>query len=283
MSPSVAVVTDSTAYLSAPETARWCIDVVPLQVVFGGTVLDDGLPVDAGALAAALRDRSPVTTSRPAPQRFADVYDAAAARGATGAVSIHLSGEMSGTADSARIAARDAPIPVEVIDSRSIAMGLGFPVLAAAQAAHRGASLGEVASEARRCAEAARTFFYVDTLEHLRRGGRIGAAANLVGSALAIKPLLHLGDGVITLLERVRTAGRAISRLEDLAVDAAADGPVNVAVQHLMAASRAGALAAGLESRLPTLVRMMVVEVGAVLCAHAGPGLLGVTISPACR
>ncbi|MEW9531546.1 DegV family protein [Microbispora sp. NPDC049125] len=310
MSPSVVVVTDSTAYLSEDETARWGITVVPLKVVLGGREIDDavppgdGAPADAhggtpaaglddgasadspdgastGALARALRDRAPVTTSRPAPQRFADAYARAAAEGALGVVSVHLSAEMSGTVDAARLAARDAPLPVEVVDSRSIAMGLGFAVLAAARSAADGAPPAEVAEAARRQAEAARTFFYVDTLDHLRRGGRIGLAANLVGSALAIKPLMHLGDGKITLLEKVRTASRAIARLEDLAVEAAGDGPVDVAVQHLMAAERAEALAASLATRLPRLARMTVVEIGPVLGAHAGPGMLGVTIAPA--
>jgi DegV family protein with EDD domain len=278
MSSMIAVVTDSTAYLGEAEAVRWDVAVVPLQVAYDDQILEDRTPIDAAAVASALRGRA--TTSRPSPQVFADAYEQAAARGATGVVSIHLSGDMSGTVDSALIAARDAPIPVEVIDSRSVAMGLGFPVLAAAQAAQRGAALAEVVSAARRCADVTRTFFYVDTLEHLRRSGRIGAAANLVGSALAIKPLMHLGDGAITVLEKVRTAGRAIARLEDLAVGAATDGPVNVAVQHLMASARADALAESLSTRLPKLASMMVVEVGPALGAHVGPGLLGVTISP---
>ncbi|GAA4565108.1 DegV family protein [Planotetraspora kaengkrachanensis] len=274
----IAVVTDSTAYLGAAETAVQGIAVVTLRVAYDGRIIEDRTPIDTAVVADALRGGA--TTSRPAPQLFADAYGQAAAQGATGVVSVHLSGELSGTVDSALVSAREAPIPVEVIDSRSIAMGLGFPVLAAAQAAGRGAALAEVASAARRCADLTRTFFYVDTLEHLRRSGRIGAAANLVGSALAIKPLMRLGDGPLTVLEKVRTASRAIARLEDLAVEAAADTPVNVAVQHLMAAARADALAERLSARLPGLVRMMVVEVGPALGAHVGPGLLGVTISP---
>ncbi|GAA4582121.1 DegV family protein [Planotetraspora phitsanulokensis] len=275
----IAVVTDSTAYLGEAEAARQGIAVVTLRVAYDGQIIEDRTPIDTSAVADALRGGA--TTSRPSPQLFTDVYGEAAAQGATGIVSVHLSGELSGTVDSALVSAREAPIPVEVIDSRSIAMGLGFPVLAAAQAARRGAALADVVSAARRCADVTRTFFYVDTLEHLRRSGRIGAAANLVGSALAIKPLMRLGDGPITVVEKVRTAGRAIARLEDLAVEVAADEPVNVAVQHLMASARAGALAESLSARLPGLVRMMVVEVGPALGAHVGPGLLGVTVSTA--
>ncbi|WP_328807802.1 DegV family protein [Nonomuraea antri] len=226
-------------------------------------------------------DLSAATTSRPSPSRFAACYAALAEAGATGVVSIHLSGELSGTVESAMLAAKDAPIPVEVIDSRSIAMGLGYPVLAAAREAAAGGTLESVARTARRQAAATRTFFYVDTLEYLRRSGRIGTAASLLGSALMIKPLLHLTDGRITLLEKVRTSARAIARLEDLAVAAAGDGPVEVAVQHLAARERAEALAERLPKRLPGLVELRVVEMGTVIGVHVGPGLLGLTVTPA--
>ncbi|SNT07551.1 EDD domain protein, DegV family [Streptosporangium subroseum] len=279
MSPPVTVVTDSTAYLPREEVSRLGIVVVPLQVVVDGRALDDMVQIDSAEMNDALRKRVPVTTSRPAPQRFADAYEEAMARGAAGVVSIHLSGEMSGTVQAARAGAENSPVPVDVIDSRSIAMGLGFPVLAAAEAAARGASPAEVADAARRCMESVRSFFYVDTLEHLRRGGRIGAAATLLGSALMIKPLLHISDGVIVPLEKVRTASRAIARLEDLAVQAAGTAPVEVAVQHLDALPRAEALAARLPRRIPTLVRVTVVEVGAAVGAHVGPGMLGLTLS----
>ncbi|GAA1017044.1 DegV domain-containing protein [Acrocarpospora pleiomorpha] len=277
---SVVVVTDSSAYLPPVEADRWGVTVVPLQVIIGGREFDDGAQIDAKGVADALREWTPVTTSRPAPQRFADAYEAAAARGATGVVSIHLSGEMSGTLDAARIAATQALIPVEVIDSRSIAMGLGFPVLAAARAAAQGAALPEVATIARTTAAATQSFFYVNTLEYLRRGGRIGTAATVLGSALAIKPLLHLTNGSITLLEKVRTTTRALSRLEDLATSTAGETSVNIAIQHLSTPTQADSLATHLTTRIPNLNHLMIVEVGAAIAAHTGPGMLAVTISP---
>ncbi|GAA0400549.1 DegV domain-containing protein [Acrocarpospora corrugata] len=277
---SVVVVTDSSAYLEPAEAARWGITVVPLQVIIGGREFDDGPQIDAEGVATALQEWQPVTTSRPAPQRFADAYEAAAAHGATGIASVHLSGEMSGTLDAARIAANDALIPVEVIDSRSIAMGLGFPVLAAASAAAQGATLAEVAATARTTAATTQSFFYVNTLDYLRRGGRIGPAATLLGAALAIKPLLQLTDGSITLLEKVRTTTRALARLEDLATSAAGDTLVNVAIQHLATPTQADTLATHLTARIPKLNRMLTVEVGAAIAAHTGPGMLAVTISP---
>ncbi|GAA3169934.1 DegV family protein [Nonomuraea roseoviolacea] len=267
MPPSVAVVTDSTAYL--PPTPG--VSVVPVQVVSGGTSCDEG---------AFTGDLHAATTSRPAPARFASCYAALAAAGATEIVSIHLSGELSGTAESARIAAKEAPLPVEVIDSGSIAMGLGFPVLAAADAAARGEELEGVVRAALGCAARTRTFFYADTLESLRRGGRVGTAASLFGSALAIKPLLHFVDGRVVLLEKVRTATRAIARLEDLAVAAAGRGPARVAVQHLAGWDRARALAERLPKRLPEVTDLQLVEVGAVIGVHVGPGMLGLTVCP---
>ncbi|MFF3438892.1 DegV family protein [Streptosporangium sp. NPDC002721] len=279
MSPRVAVVTDSTAYLPPEEVSRRGIVVVPLQMIVGGRALDDVTRTEGTSVGDMLRERGQVTTSMPAPRRFTDAYAEAAARGATGIVSIHLSAEMSGTVEAARAGAEHSPVPVDVVDSRSIAMGLGFPVLAAASAAAKGATRTEVADAARRRAESIRSFFYVDTLEYLRRGGRIGAAESLLGSALMIKPILHISDGAIVPLEKVRTASRAIARLEDLAVEAAGTGRVEIAVQHLAARSRAETLAARLRRRVPSLAEVIVVEVGPVIGAHVGPGMLGVTIS----
>ncbi|MFC6084665.1 DegV family protein [Sphaerisporangium aureirubrum] len=275
------MVTDSTAYLDPAEVERLGIIVIPLQVIVGNRILDDGTQIDASEVAAALKDWSPVSTSRPTPQRFADAYERAAKLGATGVVSLHLSAALSGTVESARLAAQDASVPVDVIDSRSLAMGLGFPVLAAAEAARRGAAMPEVAAAARARAEATHSFFYVDTLEHLRRGGRIGAAATFLGSALAIKPLLHITDGTIAPLEKVRTATRALARLEDLAIRAAGDRPVDVAVHHLAALTRAQTLAGHLSTRIPNLATIRVVEIGPVVGVHVGPGMLGVTLAPA--
>ena len=121
---------------------------------------------------------------------------------------MHLSSQMSGTVESARLAAKESPVPTEVVDSGSLGMGLGFAVVSAAIAAAEGRPADEVARAARDRADASSAVFYVDTLEYLRRGGRIGAAAAMLGSALAVKPLLHLVDGHIEPLEKVRTSAR---------------------------------------------------------------------------
>jgi DegV family protein with EDD domain len=281
---NVAIVTDSTAYLPAEVVARHGIQVVPLHVVLDGTELDEGVDVDPGQVAAALRAHRRVSTSRPTPSAFLEAYEAAAEAGADEIVSVHISADMSGTVDSAMLAARHAPVPVEVVDSRSMGMAMGYAVLAAAEAAERGADARAVAGIARSRARATKVWFCVDTLEHLHRGGRIGKASALLGSALAIKPLLTLEDGHIELAEKVRTSARAVARMEDLAVGAAeaagGDACVELAVHHIDARDRATELAARLHERLPGAPEPMLVELGPVVGAHVGPGTLAVVVAP---
>ena len=280
MAPHVAVVTDSTASLPAELVQRHRVCVVPLQVVIGARCYAEGIDATPQTVATALREWAPVSTSRPAPQAFLEVYEQAIGEGAEAVVSVHLSGEVSGTVESAQLAARESPVPVEVVDTRQVGMGTGFAVVAAAEAVDAGADAATAAEVAR--ARAARTtaLFYVDTLEHLRRGGRIGAAAALLGSALAVKPLLKVEDGRIGSLEKVRTSARALSRLEDLAARSADDQPVDIAVHHLSSEQRAQALAERLRARVPSAVEVYVCEVGAVIGAHVGPGMVAVVVAP---
>lgn len=284
MSRSVALVTDSTA-LIAPEVAEQRgVVVVPLQVVVENKAYDEG--VDAATsqtIADALREWSPVSTSRPTPAVFLEVYERAREAGAREVLSIHLSAELSGTFESAQLAARDAPLPVRVIDTRQLGMATGYAVLAAADVLDRGGSVEEAAGAALARAEGATSLFYVDTLEYLRRGGRIGAAAALLGSALAVKPLLEIVDGRIGSREKVRTSARALSRLEELAVTAAEGRQVDVSVAHLANADRAATLAGHLRLRLTENLSGRAVpvgEVGAVIGAHVGPGMVAVVVSP---
>jgi DegV family protein with EDD domain len=279
MDGRVAVVTDSTAYLPEGVAERLSVRVVPLQVVLGGRSGAEGSEVTPAEVASALASWVPVSTSRPTPAEFAKVYRGALDGGASAVVSLHLSRELSGTWDSARLAAEEVDAElVRVVDSRSAAMGLGFAVLAAAESAAAGGTQDEVYAAAVGTAERTTTLFYVDTLEHLRRGGRIGAAQALLGTALAVKPILHVKEGRIVPLEKVRTVSKGIARLEALAVAAAGDGPADVAVHHLAAAERAALLAGRLRARLPRVEQFHESEIGAVVGAHVGPGVLGVVV-----
>ncbi|MGO4256773.1 DegV family protein [Marmoricola sp. RAF53] len=280
----VALVTDSTASLPGAVAEARAITVVPLQVVIGATSYDEG--VEGGAtpemLAEALREWTPVSTSRPNPEEMLEVYERLAVEGATEIVSVHLSADLSGTFESAQLAARRAPVPVHALDSRQVGLGTGFAVLAAADARDAGGTGAEIAEAARTRARATTSLFYVDTLEYLRRGGRMGAAAALLGSALAVKPILRVEAGRIGPFERVRTSGKALGRLEELAVEAAGDAAVEVAVAHLASPDRATTLAEKLGVRLADGLEgreVAVGEIGAVLGAHVGPGMVAVCVA----
>ena len=280
---NVALVTDSTAYLPVDLVARQGIRVVALHVILGGQQFSEGVDVTTAQVAAALRKFTPVSTSRPSPQAFLDAYEAAAAEGADAVVSVHISSDMSGTVESAALAASQSPIPVEVVDSRSMGMAMGYAVLSAARAASQGKDAQTVAAVAQSRASAATVIFYVDTLEYLRRGGRIGVASALLGSALAIKPLLALSDGHIASIEKVRTSLRALSRLEALALraaDAAGESGVDIAVHHLDSQTRASDLVERLQARVASTTTVALVELGAVVGAHVGPGTIAVAVSP---
>ncbi|MFN8128013.1 MAG: DegV family protein [Candidatus Nanopelagicales bacterium] len=276
---TVAVITDSTACLTPDMAARAGLTVVPIHVVIDGRSYRDGVDITSDEVAAALSGGSVVSTSKPTPQEFLAVYTAAAQAGATEIVSVHVSAALSGTYDSARLAAREASVPVTVVDSHSIVMGLGFAAMTAAEAVYSGADAARAAEAARLSAAESSVLFYVDTLEFLRRGGRIGKASAWLGGALRVKPLLHVDDGVVAPLEKARTANRALGRLTELAVEAAADRPVRLAVQHLDAQERAEGMAARLRNKLHAEV--VVCEVTAVMGVHVGPGVVAVSVAPA--
>ena len=253
----------------------------------GGKAHREGVDVDPRDVCSeALRAFLPLSTSRPSPQEFLDAYEAAAASGASAVVSVHISSEMSGTCQSARLAAEQAPIPVEVVDSRSLGMAMGFGVLSAAEAAGDGLSAPEVAEVARVRAAGAKVAFYVDTLEYLRRGGRIGSASALLGSAFAIKPILTLVDGAIRPLEKVRTSSRALARLTELDRRGGQrrdrgrrQGGHRRAAPGLGGAGRRRSRRrCGSGFRRRGLV--VVAELGAVVGAHVGPGTLAAVASP---
>ena len=279
----VALVTDSTSSLGPEEARSAGVTVVPLQVVVDGNSRPES-DVPAAEVAAALRAGRSVTTSRPSPESFAATYADLAGRGVTAVVSVHLSAEISGTCAAAERAAAEAAVPVTVVDCRTLAMAAGFAVLSAAAAARSGSAAEAVVRMAQDRAAASTTYFYVDTLEFLRRGGRIGPAAAVLGSALSVKPLLTVADGQIRPYERVRTESRALARLEELSVSAlaAATGHgehVDVAVHHLDNAEGAARLVGRLQSRVHGS-EVVIREVSAVIGVHVGPGMLGVVVAP---
>ncbi len=292
----IALVTDSTASLTAACVAELGVTVVPVQVIIGATVYDDEVATPE-MVATALKEWTPVSTSRPNPSTFLEAYEKAAAAGATEVLSVHLSGELSGTVESARLAAREAGekgIKVTVVDSQQAAFALGYAVCAAAAVIAEGGSVRKAVKAVRRVCDNSLTIFYVDTLEYLRRGGRVTTVAALLGGALAVKPLLHVHEGRIETLEKVRTAGKALARVEELAVahaaslaetsgdEAGEQAHVQVTIAHLASPDRAAVLADKIGHRLGEQIagEVKVGEIGAVLGAHVGPGMIAAVVAP---
>jgi DegV family protein with EDD domain len=277
---TVKVVTDSTAYLPTAVADAAALHVVPLTVTMSGRDGREGVDVTPTDVADALGERRmTVTTSRPPPVDFTRAYAELLARGADGIVSVHLSSRLSGTCESATMAAEEFGGRVVVVDAVTAGMAVGFVALAAAESAAVGANLSAVRAAASTAAQRTTTLFYVDTLEFLRRGGRISAASAFLGTALSVKPILHVADGEVVLKEKVRTAGRALARLADLATEAAGESFVDIGVQHLAAADRAADLHSAILERLGGRVRHAYLsEVGAVVAAHTGPGVIGVAV-----
>jgi DegV family protein with EDD domain len=276
----VAVVTDSTSSLAAEVADRAGITVIALQVVIDGDSRPEN-EVDPALVAAALREGRYVTTSRPAPEAFAQAYEALAGSGHEAIVSVHLSAAVSGTVQAAEIAACSATVPVTVVDSQTLGMATGFAAISGAEAARSGRSAVEVSALVRARASASVTYFCVDSLGYLHRGGRVTPGAAGAGAPLAAKSLLAVGEGQIRPYERARTASAALARLEELslaALNVDGDSVADIAVHHFDAAVAAGELAARLAGR--TAGEVVLSPLSAVLGGHVGPGTIGVVISP---
>lgn len=293
-SARVAVVTDSTAGLAGADFLESdAVRVVPLIVHHGDQKYRENIDITAAAVLENLRSGAVLTTSRPAPAEFSRIYQELADSGYEAVVSLHIAAELSGTYEAAVAAARDAPLPVEVVDSKATGMVLGFGVCAAADNLRKlGPDVSLVAAAqssarvARTTMEQGRVLFYVDTLDFLHRGGRIGSVSALLGTALSVKPLLTLIDGQIKLSEKVRTRRRALERLVTRSIksgkiildDAAT---VDIAVQHLGAPQAAEEALRQIAGGLGTRVRHRVLaDAGAVLGAHVGPGVVAAIVSP---
>ena len=284
MSP-LAVVTDSTSYLPPELIESHGITVVPLYVVFGGDRTVPEIEItDYPAFFEELRSAEKLpTTSQPSVGDFTAAYEPLLAAG-NEIISVHISGGLSGTPDAARQAketlTRDGKggEGIEVVDSTTAAGGLGFMVLAAAKAARDGASAKEAAAHVAEARKELRLWFAIDTLEFLKRGGRIGAASAWIGSTLKVKPILTV-ENEMTPVERVRTSGRMFQRLLDYARGCAESGAGAWSAQHINAPDQCAQLVdrcTEIYGHGPTIVS----EIGPVLSAHTGPGLLGTGAIP---
>jgi len=253
------------------------IKVVPQILIMGTNTWRDGVDIDSGSFYELLRSSEVFpSTSQPRAADFEEVFREASAE-ADGIVAIVVSDELSGTLNSAQAAQANLPdLAIEVIDSRSVSMQLGFIVMAAARIAAAGGDLQAVAEAARRMVGQSHVYFIVDTLEYLHRGGRIGRAAKLFGSALNLKPVLAIQDGMVTPVTRVRTRRKALDKVLEIVEEqlAGASG-IHMAALHIAAPEEAAKVGDELEARFRP-VELVHAECGPVVGAHAGPGTVGV-------
>lgn len=273
---TVRIVTDSTCDLPPALVAAYGITVVPLTVFFGDEALLDGVDIDAETFYERLRSSKQVPrTSQPSVELFRAAYEELGFEG-NGIVSIHISSQLSGTLNAASVArelAAEQGVRVDLIDSYNVSLGLGLIVLEAAAAARNGAGLDDVVAVARRAMDRVEVYVVVDTLEYLQRGGRIGRARSLLGSVLSIKPILHVEDGEVAPFERIRTRGRAIQRIAELATAYSRSKMMFVASGGNDGESEA--LIDQLRPQLPH-TDLALAQLGPIVGVYTGPNALGI-------
>ncbi|HOB21327.1 MAG TPA: DegV family protein [Bacillota bacterium] len=285
----VRIVTDSTADLSNPLREKYGLEMIPLNVHFGDELYKDQVDLSPEQFYEKLRTAKILPrTSQPSPGEFMELYKKIADEGAETIASIHLSAKLSGTYQSAKVAAASLPdLDIEVIDGQSASVGTAVQAIAAAEVAARGGTKEEVLA----AAEAAKTkegvYFVVDTLEYLQRNGRIGKAQAFLGTMLNVKPLLTLIDGIVCPYERVRGKKRAVGRMfeimeEDLTKREEAGEKWDrllVAISHADSREEAEKVAAEIQTRFDN-VEMIIEYIGPVIGTHVGPGTVAVIYCP---
>lgn len=275
---SVGIVTDSTCYLPTQLVADLGIEVVPLQVISNGVAFNEVGGISVDEVAVALRAGKSVTTSRPNPEVFVEAFEKMHRAGHESVISVHLSSELSGTYESAVLASRKVDFQVDVVDSRGIAMMLGFAVQAGALLANSGGSHADVLELINRKCAGASIVFYVDSLEFLEKGGRITAMQARMGASMNLKPLLHMINGKVEQQELVRSREKSIARMIEI-VAASARIKSDIAIHHVEALDAANELATELKASTG-VETISVTSAGAVVGTHVGPGALAVVVSP---
>lgn len=276
---AVRIVTDSTSDISLPQAEELGITIVPLTVFFGEEAYLDGVELDNVSFYKKLAASKDLPrTSQPSPAAFQEAYTRLIQEGAEGILSIHLSSKLSGTYQSACTARDSLPedlknVPIEIIDTQSISGGMSHAIIAAAKEAPGGADLETLKALVFDRLARTRLLAAVDTLEYLKRGGRIGAAGALLGNMLSVKPIISLRDGVVVPVERPRTRSKAYARIAQMVGEM---GPID-SITLIESNEEVGHQLAEV---LKTMYKgpMDTQKFGAVLGAHAGPGIVGVAV-----
>ena len=277
--PSVAIITDTDASLSAEVAARHGIKLVPIMIHFGEESFKSDVEMDDAALFARVdRDGELPTTSAPAPGQFAEAYEAALAEGAEKIVCFCVSGEVSATYGAAVVARDMFPDrDISVVDSRTLAMAQGFVALAAAEAAEAGASVEEIIAHATDVGERSRLYACLSTLKYLAMSGRVGHLAAGMATILNVKPILTVQDGKLEMLERVRTRKKAWARVIELTGEALGGrAPERMGIVHVAVPDEAREFEAQLRASLSCPDEILMAGLSPGLSVHSGAGMIGV-------
>lgn len=281
--PRIAIVTDSTCDLGPAALAARDVTMVPLKVHFGDETFRDWTDLTPEQFYPRLRAAAQLpTTSQPTPGEFAEVYQRLADEGAEGIVSIHLSAKLSGTCESAIMAASTAPVPVRVVDTTFVSCGMDFAIDAACAVRDAGGYLDAVEKAAADLASKTELFFVLDTLDYLVKGGRAGRSQGMAAALLNIKPVLQVIGGVIEPFKKSKGTNKAIREMAEHVADRAKKlGPLHVVVVHAVAQNLADELSNAIRSTGAEIATLSCDEIGAVIGTHVGPRAVGVAYAPA--
>lgn len=274
---TIRIVTDSACDLSDEELAQWGIGMVPLSIRFGDEEFTDRTQLSTDEFYRRLGASEVLPeTAAPSPGAFVEMFNAMQAEGATGVVCINLSEALSATIQAARTAASsdDVTIDVRVVNSKQLTGGLGSIVLAAAAAAKDGSSADEVVALAEDMSNRTHVYATLDTLENLKKGGRIGGAQAAFGAMLSIKPLLDLSTGEVVAAGRQRTRKRSLAWLHEQLANAG-DDIDNLAILHSNAVDIDEFMSSVAD--IPSVANARTNIIGAVIGTHGGPGIIGIT------
>jgi len=273
----IALVTDSTASMPKEIVDKYKLIVAPQVLIWGPETFEDGVNITPSEFYTRLKKATVMpTTTQVTVAKFHEIYQALLAQEYQ-ILTIVISAKLSGTLNSAEQARSMQPpdAPIEIVDSNSTAMGLGFHVMTVARAIEQGATFPECVALAQKAKEHTGIFFAVDTLEFLHRGGRIGGATRFLGTMLNFKPILELRDGRVEAIERVRTRGKSLNRIVELAVEQIGSRtPVRLSTLHANAPEDAKLVMQEAAAKLNP-IEMVYSEVSPVVGVHAGPGVVG--------
>lgn len=277
----IAIVTDSTSDIPRDLAERYGIRVVPLTVVHEGVVYRDGIDLTPEQFYPMLEKAKQLpTTSQPSPSRFMDVFGPLLESGKQ-ILSFHLSKVLSGTVNSAKLAARQlAPDRIHVVDTGSVSFGIAVQAIEAARLAMEGFGVSAILEQVARLKKYSEVLFSLNTLEYAYKGGRIGRFSSLLGSLLNVKPIAYIQDGEYVIVNKARSMKQVVAGMVDFVVDKFGQSKVRVAVGHTQALDYAKMLLEQAMSRLNVPDEPVLFEIGPVVGAYAGPGAVGISVHP---